>query len=426
MKIKNLLLTTLVVVFAFISFNIKAQSNKCATMKILERRMQNDPSIQVRMQQSEIETQKWIAEHPRTNRLKEIITIPVVVHVIWHEEIENISDEQILSQIDILNEDFRLMNSDSLPDTHPFWNYTVDTEIEFCLANSDPDGLETDGITRTYTDSVSFVGEGSEKHTESGGKDNWDPTKYLNLWVCNLGGSDGTLGYAAFPSDLEAEPGEDGVVIRFEAFGDIGTAGSGGFDVNYLGRTATHEVGHWLNLLHIWGDENCGDDEVSDTEVAEDANYGCPTFPHNAENSCGSGEDGEMYMNYMDYVDDDCMNMFTFGQADRMHAALNGDRAGLLTSLGCSPAGVNELFSDNLILLYPNPNNGIFSINFGNYSPMNTTINVFDLLGEKVKTIGNVSNNFIKVDLSELNNGAYFLNISSDNKNITKKVFLTK
>ena len=428
MKMKCLLFTSFVAGLTLFSLNLQAQSNKCATMKILEQRIAKDPSILIRMQQSEIETQKWIAAHPRTKGTKQIITIPVVVHVIWHDPNENISDAQIQSQIDILNEDFRLLNSDSLTDTHPFWIYTADAEIEFCLASRDPSGNTTTGITRTFTDSTTFAEMDNPKYSAYGGEDNWDPIKYLNLWVCNLSGQGTTLGYAAFPADLATDPDLDGVVIRYEAFGDIGTAGTGGFTANNLGRTATHEVGHWLNLRHIWGDNqpNCGDDFVADTKPADEPNYGCPTFPLDANNPCGTDADGEMYMNYMDYVDDYCMNMFTFGQVTRMQSALNGDRAGLLTSSGCTPVGINEIFSENTIELYPNPNNGSFTVNVQNFKSENIDIEVYNMLGSRIEIFENINSFPFKMDLNGFSNGLYYLKINSGNKTINKKVIISK
>ena len=246
--------------------NINAQVEKCATMQVFEKRTQSDPATLLRMQQTEMEAQTWISQnnnllkHKNQPKSGALVTIPVVVHVLYNNQTENVSYEQIMSQIDGLNEDFRLLNSDSLDDTHPFWWYTADTEIEFCLASIDPNGNATTGITRTFTNITGFTGDGSEKFTSLGGKDNWDPTKYLNIWVCDLSGAGTLLGYAAFPSDLTAYPDEDGVVIHYQAFGYIGTAGTGGFSGNDLGRTGTHEVGHWLNLRHIWGDDFCGDD----------------------------------------------------------------------------------------------------------------------------------------------------------------------
>ena len=139
---------------AIFGFSAHAQIEKCATMQILEKRIAKDPSIKLRMEQSEIKTQKWIAANSNAKGGIQLVTIPVVVHVLWNDPIENISAAQIQSQIDILNEDFRLLNSDSLDSSHPFWQFTADTEIEFCLATRDPNGNATSGITRTYTDSL--------------------------------------------------------------------------------------------------------------------------------------------------------------------------------------------------------------------------------------------------------------------------------
>ena len=419
----KILYTLLAVGLTLFSLNLQAQSNKCATMQILEQRIKKDPSIQLRMKQSEIETQKWVSVNRNAKKAQILVSIPVVVHVLYNNATQNISTAQIQSQIDILNDDFGLLNSDSLDNSHPFWQYTADTEIEFCLATRDPNGNATSGITRTYTDSLSFVGDGNEKYTATGGKDNWDPTKYLNIWVCDLSASGGTLGYAAFPSDLVSDPDEDGVVINYTAFGDIGTATV----PNDLGRTGTHEVGHWLNLRHIWGDAICGDDFVADTEIAEDNNFGCPTFPHNANSTCGSGVDGEMYMNYMDYVDDYCMVMFTFDQGTRMQSALNGDRAGLLTSLGCSsPSTINEVLLENTFNIYPNPSNGNFIINAQLTKNENVSITLYNLVGAKIQQFDNVNNYPFLMSLNDLPNGSYFIKFNSGNNTITKKVFVSK
>lgn len=425
---KNKLLLIALAGLTILSFDANAQGKKCATMEILNKRISNDPSIKERMRISEINTQKWIAEHPKQKRGgSQIITIPVVFHVIWNDPIENVSDNQIYSQLDIINDDFRLLNADSLDDTHPFWPVTADTEIEFCLASVDENGDATTGITRTQTSVVTWddTNQDDIKSSANGGKDNWDATEYLNIYIVNLDG--GTLGFATFPDELATNPFMDGVVIRYEAFGDIGTAGSGNFQANDAGRTATHEVGHWLNLRHIWGDTICGDDLVADTEIAEDANYQCPSFPYNDNSTCGSGPDGEMYMNYMDYVDDDCMNMFTAGQAARMQAALIGPRIGLLTSNGCgSPNSIAKKFNERSVELYPNPNNGNFTLNVKNSNIKNATISIFNVLGENVKNINLTNINSTQIDLSEFGIGAYYLQVTAENNTITKKVFVTK
>jgi hypothetical protein len=248
---------------------------------------------------------------------RQLITVPVVVHVVSKETEENISEAQIKSQIAVLNKDFRATNTDAT-NTPSVWSGLVaDAKIQFALATKDPKGKTTTGITRTATTRTSFGADDSVKTKAGGGAPAWPAGRYLNLWVCNLGG--GLLGYAQFPGGPAKT---DGVVILHSAFGTSGTAAS---PFN-LGRTATHEIGHWLNLRHIWGDENdcSGTDHVSDTPNAQLPNYGSPTFPHL---SCDNGPNGDLFMNYMDYVDDAAMVMFTPGQTTRMNAALAGPRS---------------------------------------------------------------------------------------------------
>ena len=201
-----------------------------------------------------------------------VYNIPVVVHVLWNTNAENISDAQIQSQIDILNEDFRRLNTDAANTPSSFQSLAADTEIDFCLATTDPNGVASTGITRTQTSETSFSINGSDmKSTSSGGIDPWNQDDYLNIWVCDLSG--GILGYATPPSNFNNP--QDGVVIGYKYFGTIGAVQS----PYNLGRTATHEVGHWLNLRHIWGDSNCGDDFCNDTPEHSGSNYGCPSFP---------------------------------------------------------------------------------------------------------------------------------------------------
>jgi hypothetical protein len=244
------------------------------------------------------------------------VTIPVVVHVVYGTAVQNISDAQIHSQIDVLNLDYRALNTDRTKVPSVWTGLVADANVQFALATTDPTGNPTTGITRTQTTASSFSTDDGVKSAATGGADPWPSDKYLNIWVCNLGG--GLLGYAQFPG---GPPPTDGVVILFTAFGTSGTA-TAPFD---LGRTATHEIGHWLDLIHIWGDKlDCtGTDLVADTPTQQAPNYGKPTFPHV---SCGNGPNGDMFMNYMDYVDDDSMVMFTQGQIVRVRATLDGPR----------------------------------------------------------------------------------------------------
>ena len=197
------------------------------------------------------------------------------------------------------------------------WQSLVsDANIEFALATTDPDGAATSGITRTATAVEAFRPDDTVKSSATGGADPWPADRYVNLWVCSLVSR--LLGYAQFPGGPAAT---DGVVILNTAFGTLGTA----LDPFDNGRTATHEVGHFLGLRHIWGDKNdcSGDDFVADTPRAKEANQGTPDFPHI---TCNNGPNGDMFMNYMDYVDDDAMVMFTIGQVARMNATLAGPR----------------------------------------------------------------------------------------------------
>lgn len=256
-----------------------------------------------------------------------IITIPVVVHVVYNTPAENISDEQIMSQIEVLNEDFRRRNADS----DNTWSQAADTEIEFCLASRDIYGDATCGITRTYTDSTKFRVKKNMKFEATGGKSGWPEDEYLNIWVCDISG---LLGFATFPNDPDRD--EDGVVVDYLSFGRIGD-----LKLDFaLGRTTTHEVGHWLNLRHIWGDGDCSfDDFVSDTPASDDHNYACDV----GHVSCGSVD---MVQNYMDYSDDVCMNLFTEGQKARMRAQFEQGayKESFLTSKGCdAPLECNQL-----------------------------------------------------------------------------------
>ena len=260
-------------------------------------------------------------------------TIPVVVHVVYRNDTENVPDEQVHSQIEVLNADYRAQNADvsDLPDV--FTGLVGDVRVQFALATVDPDGNPTDGINRTASTATSFVSDTDNvKSASTGGADPWPSEKYLNLWVCgDLVTSQGSalLGYAQFPGG----PAEtDGVVIVNTGFGTTGMA-TAPFD---KGRSATHEIGHWLNLRHIWGDDGTGcsgSDFVDDTPNQGGPNYGKPTFPHV---TCNNGPNGDLFMNYMDYVDDDAMFMFTQGQVARMQAALDGPRSAVGTSGPCA------------------------------------------------------------------------------------------
>ncbi len=250
--------------------------------------------------------------------------ITAVVHVVHNPAVpaEKISAAQVNSQIAVLNRDYRATNPDKAKTPTVFSGLVADPMVAFSLATKDPAGHPTTGITYTQTTQTSFSDRDNPvKFTSKGGINAWDTRKYLNIWVCTL--SDQLLGYAQFPGGPRKT---DGVVILNTAFGTVGSA-TAPFN---LGRSATHEIGHFLNLRHIWGDTpDCsGGDFVDDTPNAETPNFGKPTFPHV---TCQNGPNGDMFMNYMDYSDDDSMFMFTPGQVARMQTTLDGPRKPLVS-----------------------------------------------------------------------------------------------
>jgi hypothetical protein len=305
---------------------MEPKKRTCGAAEVHQRFLETIPAYADNRRAIEKHNMAWGLMRKSMPALPKIITIPVVVHVVYSTSEQNISDNQINSQIVVLNDDYRKRNADLGHIPEPFQDLAADMHIEFKLACRDPKGNRTEGITRTKTNVTAFGTDDRVKSGTIGGIDAWPTDKYLNLWVCQLGG--GLLGYSQFPG---GPPTTDGVVITYTGFGTLGTAAA---PFN-KGRTATHEIGHWLDLYHIWGDDSSladgcsGSDNVEDTPNQETMNFGCPTFPHV---TCNNGPNGDMFMNYMDYTDDACMYMFTKGQGTRTEATLNGPRVAIVTS----------------------------------------------------------------------------------------------
>jgi hypothetical protein len=276
---------------------------KCAAYEVLQQDLKADPDLAKRMRFIESITED-VLKNPAAYRLLSdgTIEIPLHINVLYRVSSENISNTQIQSQVDVLNEDFGGYNADKTLVPSLFSGlFGGNTKIIFTWN-------ATTGLTRKYANKVSWRTNDEMKLSSKGGIDPTSPTTKLNIWVCTL--SNGILGYAKFPG---TSPSVDGVVILNTAFGRTGTV-KAPFN---KGRTATHEVGHWLGLRHIWGDATCGSDQVGDTPTHNAPNYGCPTYPHLS--TC-AGSPVEMTMNYMDYSDDACMYMFSLGQVARMKA----------------------------------------------------------------------------------------------------------
>ncbi|MEO8770382.1 MAG: M43 family zinc metalloprotease [Ferruginibacter sp.] len=350
--------------------------------------------------------------YSRDTTPNEIITIPVVIHLLFNTAAQNLSDEQILSQIIALNNDYRRMNDDASNTPDVFKPFAADTKIMFCLAQVDPTGRATRGIIRKHTDQPYFLGDDGMKYTAAGGDDAWDCKKYLNIWVCNMFGR--ALGYATAPG---GPADKDGVVINFDVFGTVGNL-RGDFD---KGRTATHEVGHWLGLRHLWGDESCGDDGIDDTPRQLNYNFNCPSFPH--VTTCSVNGNGDMFMDYMDLTNDACMNMFTTGQKKEMRSlfALNGSRNTFLNSYACdsSLASGAPLPDDTLPIVkpagdvrpYPNPVKDIVTLMpLNEYVLTGKICTVFNMSGMKILQ-QTLNSERPTVDLSKLQAGVYILKI---------------
>jgi hypothetical protein len=324
-----------------------ALDEKCASMHSRSYRIQQDPSLAARLQLSEQRAQQWLQQNGSVLMRNGIVTIPVVVHLVYNPSIpeSNIHDSLIYSQIQILNEDFGRYNADTSNTRDIFDSIAVNVGVQFCLSSVDPNGNPTTGINRVSSTTSHFLTpfNNSVKSAAAGGADPWPADQYLNLWICDMSfnGSPFVLGYAQFPGD---DPATDGVVIQYNYIGrtnDPNTAPSN------LGRTTTHEVGHWLGLRHVWGDGDCTmDDFVCDTPDAVDqSNFDCNLSANTCDdlgNSFwGLSNPPDMVENYMDYSADACMNMFSRGQRDRMWSFLSTDRIGLFSSNGCGGEPLN-------------------------------------------------------------------------------------
>ncbi len=382
-----------------------AAQRHCISVRRLEQTLQEDSILEQQWQRH------FYASIGKKNEVLQEVIIPVVVHVVYRNAAQNISNEQIQSQMQVLNEDFGRQNQGS----DSFWPQAADTRILFVLASCDPRGKPTSGIQRRYTRRRTFSADDKIKRYTDGGVDPWPTDRYLNIWVGDLGNQ--LMGYAQFPG---LDSLYDGVVINYRHFGRVG-------DMQppfHLGRTCTHEVGHWLGLKHIWGDGGCSvDDGIADTPKSDAPNFNCTR----QVKSCGSID---MVENFMDYTADACMSLFTKGQAERMHAVLarNGNRATLSYSNYCETGNnLPERHSENAtltppFLLYPNPATNYFLLKRINRAeeeiPLATgRITIFNMMGELIlqKDCSFVEQQ-ISVDISNLQTGPLLVRLSATEK----------
>jgi hypothetical protein len=390
---------------------------RCSSEEYKQQQIALNPALQQVIDAEDQQADQFAQAHPNGYQNRAVVTIPVVFHIVYGTTAQNIATSRITAQMDVLNKDYRKLNTDANLVPSAWQSIAADCEIEFCLAQRDPAGNFTTGIERISSTTTSWTTNDHVKFTSYGGAAAWDRSKYLNIWVCSISG--GILGYSTFPG---GPANVDGVVLSYQY---VGTTGS---SAPYnKGRTATHEIGHWLNMKHIWGDDGAacsGSDAVSDTPNQSSENYGCPTFP--LTDACTTTSPGVMFMNYMDYTDDACMYMFTTAQKTRMWSTLNGSRLSIQTSNGCLAVGIAPLSMQGVFTISPSPTNGAFTVNFGNGSPEHFDISIYNVLGEKVYThhYDALSEAELHLDLEGNAPGIYMVEVRTATARTTKKIML--
>lgn len=438
----NKILTLFLILIGYISFS---QNNTSQSVKRCVSPILND-AYEAWLENYLIKKNQFA----NSNKTTVIYNIPVIFHVIHNGESvgtgRNISASQVNSQLTILNQDFRKTNSDlnTWVTQSSFFNVAADCEITFSPALVDTNGnvLSEPGINRINRNSMGWSGPNYSGLSEPGGyidntiKTNsfWNPNNYMNIWVLEM--NDNVLGYAQFPevpvandtlNDLISMSGPaetDGIVLDYRI---VGNNTSATFPQYNLGRTATHEIGHWLGLRHINGDASCGNDYCGDTPQQSVLSLGCPAVTGNTlAANCGTNSPnppGKMYQNYMDYSDDRCLVMFTKDQKTRMQSCL--ESCVRRHSLTTSAVGVKEHKPLNYFSIYPNPTKSNFEI-LTSASMNDVELLITNSIGELVYEEKKIKVNYGKaiVDVSYLKNGIYFLTIHSGISTETKKIII--
>lgn len=418
-----------------------AQQHHCGTDEYIQAQIATQPELAKQLteqyEQIRLAAEKYLAEASGANKATASGTIPVVFHVILtNDQINQIGGvnnvyQRVYGQLDVLNADFNARNSDAANIPEVFKPLRGNPQISFGLARRTPNGKSTSGVEiRVTTESGFNLTSGNQKHYSLGGLDAWDVKKYLNVWVVNLT-DNGVLGFALHPAlaNTIGSPEEAGVTLDYGAFGRKSSLSDNTFFLNNIdkGRTMVHEAGHYFTLFHIWGNTQVGsgvcsdDDEVGDTPQQKDANYGCPTFPKaNCTNSAG----GEMFMNYMDYVNDACMNMFTKGQVSRINAQLsNVFYKDLFThpELLEWPTGISGVEERMGLNIYPNPATSEISVSGTGIKAIIFT----NLMGQNIKTIDNPSQQeTLQINTSEMMRGIYLMQCTTTEGTVTRKITL--
>ena len=385
----------------------------------VNRQVREDISLKDKLEQVDVFTRartnsSGVAQ--RVTGIPETITIPVVFHVLYHTPGENV-DKTILDRlIAALNRDFNKRNVDSSNIPSVFKPYATSMGFEFKLATMDPQGRGTTGILKKYTPMLYWMSDDKMKFSASYGDDAWDSKSYLNIWICNM---KDVMGYSTFPG---MDPLKDGVVLSVE---DILRARGTTPGKNDL-RTVVHEVGHWVHLYHIWGEGYCGDDKVDDTPKQSSYTPGCPS---GTRVTCGNGPIGDMYMNFMDFTDDVCMNMFTTGQRKRARTLfeVGGPRNSILYSKGLNTSMIESAPLPDFYpkwyyaQVYPNPAATSIKIYF-DYDErwIGKKMEMLDMSGRVVfsKIIGS---RIETIDVGRFTAGVYFIRAEKDGEKLHAK-----
>ena len=412
---RKILLAFVAIIFSFISNSQHA--DRCGSNEMIKQQIAIDPVYAKKVE----EVLKDKGNYSRNNRRggPVSVTIPVVVHILYNTAVQNISDEQVQSQIDVLNEDFSATNSDYRNYDAGYGSVKGDMDINFCLVQ----------VIHKQTKHKSFGFNDNMKYSNKGGSDAVDPMHILNIWVCDLGNK--VLGFAYYPG---ISPEKFGVVCHTNAFGR-GSQYSLFADYD-LGRTTTHEVGHCFGLVHIWGDRTCGSDEVDDTPLHNEPNFGCPEEGHLS--TC-TGTPLEMWMNYMDYTDDRCMYFFSDGQVSRADFFIDADpQLNSIINSACTNARGNNndititsttTFNSSRtiagnISLYPTITSGQLTLSMNNPTEGVAGVNIYNQAGAlmmKQQLFISNGKRYDQIDVSKLPNGIYFLELIQATKKQTQK-----
>ncbi len=412
------------IALVFLSVAMPVDAQYCISQELLHSSMTTDDRVKAFRLTFEEQLQDWLKNNPSGNLYRDVITINVVVHVVWNESEEMISEDQVLSQIEVLNEDFRMLNTSlDLVTFPPFVSILADMELEFQLALVDPNGNPTNGINyvQTEVDNIaSKYAEGKRRicHDDLGGADAWCYHNYLNIWVGAFDG--GVLGEASFPGQEIAHPEEDGIRISYKAFGRTAN-----LEAPYnLGRTLTHEIGHYFNLFHPWGQSSAeppnldctGDDGIEDTPK-QAFNYRNTCFL-TIHQSCGTPD---LHFNFMNYTDDACMAMFTQGQKEMVTSTIMVSRPGLLNSSACSVA-VDDVEQDFSMRVFPNPANEVIQISIPLEGREDFFFWITDVYGKRVVEKKQLQPGNNLITLGNLKNGFYLVTLSDNQRFFTEKI----